>query len=154
MERHRFERTRGEGGLVSEGGEKTVVIDATCLGAQRKAWGPAGGNGGPGDRRGRLIGRTKGGLHAVTGARGRPLRFLVTAGRVSGCAGAAALPGSPPAPERQIADRGHDADWLRDALKDKGIGPCNPEGSRAARPSDTTGAAPGGATGSRPCSAG
>ena len=37
--------------------------------------------------RGRLIGRTKGGmntkLHAVTDARGRPIQFFVTAGQVS-----------------------------------------------------------------------
>jgi transposase len=25
-----------------------------------------------------------------------------------------------------IADRGHDADWFREALKDKGISPCIP----------------------------
>lgn len=46
------------------------------------------------DRHGRLIGRTKAALnttlHAVTDARGRPLRFVVTAGQVSDCTGAAA----------------------------------------------------------------
>ena len=48
---------------------------------------PAGEKGGPDDQRGRLIGRTKGGLntklHAVTDARGRPLKFFMTAGQVS-----------------------------------------------------------------------
>ena len=43
--------------------------------------------GGPDDKRVRLIGRTKGGLntklHAVTDAKGRPLRFFMTAGQVS-----------------------------------------------------------------------
>lgn len=40
--------------------------------------------------------------------------------------GAAALLGSLPAAEWMIADRGYDADWFRDALKDKGIRPCIP----------------------------
>lgn len=82
---------------------------------------------GPDDRRGRLIGRTKGGLntklHAVTDARGRPLKFFMTAGQVSDYTGAAALLGSLPAAEWMIADRGYDADWFREALKAKGIKP-------------------------------
>jgi hypothetical protein len=48
---------------------------------------PAGEKGGPDDQRGRLIGRTKGGfntkLHAVTDAKGCPLKFFMTAGQVS-----------------------------------------------------------------------
>lgn len=40
--------------------------------------------------------------------------------------GAAALLGSLPAAEWMIADRGYDADWFREALKDKGIRPCIP----------------------------
>jgi len=43
--------------------------------------------GGADDQRGRLIGRIKGGvntkLHAVTDARGRPLKFLMAAGQVN-----------------------------------------------------------------------
>ena len=31
-----------------------------------------------------------------------------------------------PAAEWLIADRGYDADWFREALKDKGISPCIP----------------------------
>ena len=88
---------------------------------------PAGEKGGPDDKRGRLIGRTKGGLntklHAVTDARGRPIRFFMTAGQVSDYMGAAALLRSLPGADWLIADRGHDADWFRDALKDKGIKP-------------------------------
>jgi transposase len=61
---------------------------------------PAVEKGGPGDQRGRLIGRTKGGmntkLHAVTDADGRPIRFFMTAGQVSDYTGAAALLGSLP----------------------------------------------------------
>jgi transposase len=86
--------------------------------------------GGPDDQRVRLIGRTKGGLntklHAVTDAKGRPLKFFMTAGQVSDYTGAAALLGSLPAAEWMLADRGYDADWFRDALKDKGIRPCIP----------------------------
>ena len=56
------------------------------------------------------IGRTKGRLntklHAVTDAKGRPLRFFMTAGQVSDYTGAAALLGSLPAAEWLIADRG------------------------------------------------
>ena len=77
-----------------------------------------------------MIGRTKGGLntklHAVTDAKGHPLKFFMTAGQVSDYTGAAALLGSLPAAEWMIADRGYDADWFREALKDKGIRPCIP----------------------------
>ena len=65
-------------------------------------------------------------LHAVTDANGRPLSFFMTAGQVSDYMGAAALLGSLPGAEWLIADRGYDADWFRDALKDKGIRPCIP----------------------------
>lgn len=84
--------------------------------------------GGPDDQRGRLIGRTKGGLntklHAVTDAKGRPLKFFTTAGQVSDYTGAAALLGSLPAAELLLANRGYDADWFRDAFQDKEIRPC------------------------------
>jgi len=62
-------------------------------------------------------------LHAVTDAKGRPLKFFLTEGQVSDHTGAAAPLGSLPAAERMIADRGYDADWFRDALKDMGIRP-------------------------------
>jgi transposase len=90
----------------------------------------AGEKGGPYDQRGRLIGRTKGGLntklHAVTDAKGRPLKFFMTAGQVSDYTGAAALLGSLPAADWMIADTGYDADWFHEALKDKGIRPRIP----------------------------
>ncbi len=50
----------------------------------------------------------------------------MTAGQVSDFTGAAALLSSLPAAECLIADRGYDADWFREALKDKGIRPCIP----------------------------
>ena len=80
--------------------------------------------------RGRLIGRTKGGmnskLHTVTDAMGRPLRMLLTAGQRSDYIGARALlDGLPPA-KHMLADRGYDADWYREALENRGITPCIP----------------------------
>jgi transposase len=65
-------------------------------------------------------------LHAVTDADGRPIRFFMTVGQVSDYTSAAALLGSLPAAEWLLDDRGYDADWFRDALKDKGINPCIP----------------------------
>jgi len=80
--------------------------------------------------RGRLIGRTKGGmntkLHAVTDAIGRPIRFFITAGQVSDYTGARALVSSLPAADWLLGDRGYDADWFREALVDMGITPCIP----------------------------
>lgn len=65
-------------------------------------------------------------LHAVTDADGRPIRFFMTAGQVSDYTGAATLLDSLPSADWLLADRGYDADWFRDALKDKGITPCIP----------------------------
>ena len=62
-------------------------------------------------------------LHAVTDADGRPIRFFMTAGQVSNYTGAAALLGSFPKAVWLLVDRGYDADWFRDALKDKGMKP-------------------------------
>lgn len=63
-------------------------------------------------------------LHAVTDTQGRPIRFFMTAGQASDYTGAAALLRGLPDAEWQLADRGYDADWIREALKDKGIKPC------------------------------
>ena len=114
-------------GLASEATvPKTVMIDATYLKAHRTASSLGGEKGG----RGRLIGRTKGGmntkLHAVTDENGRPISFFMTAGEISDYTGAAALLSSLPAADWLLGDRGYDADWFRDALKDKGIKPCIP----------------------------
>ena len=65
-------------------------------------------------------------LHAVTDTDGRPMRFFMTAGQVSDDTGAAALLESLPKADWLLADRGYDADWCREALKDKGIKPCIP----------------------------
>lgn len=80
--------------------------------------------------RGRLIGRTKGGmntkLHAVTDENGRPISFFMSAGEASDYTGAAALLNSLPPAQWLLADRGYDADWFREGLQNKGIKPCIP----------------------------
>jgi len=73
-------------------------------------------------------------LHAVTDARGRPLKFFMTAGQVSDYAGAAALLSSLPEADWLLADRGYDADWFREALKDRGIRPCIPGRKSRSKP--------------------
>ncbi len=65
-------------------------------------------------------------LHAICDSQGRPLDLFVTAGQVSGYIGARALPSSLPDVDWLPGDRGYDADWFRDALKDKGIRACIP----------------------------
>jgi transposase len=107
--------------LSDQGGEtNTLMIDATHLKTHRTA-------SSLGLKRvgGRLIGRTKGGmnskLHAVTAAAGRPLRMFLTAGQRSDYIGARALQDGLPPAEHLLADRGHDADWYREALEEKGI---------------------------------
>ena len=65
-------------------------------------------------------------LHAICDSRGRPLNLFVTAGQVSDYIGARVLVGGLPKVEWLLGDRGYDADWFREALKDKGIRPCIP----------------------------
>ncbi|WP_300588425.1 IS5 family transposase [Marivita sp.] len=114
-------------GLAAEHGEKTtVMIDATYLKAHRTATSMAAKKGG----RGRLIGRTKGGmntkLHAICDRKGRPIDLFVTAGQVSDYIGARALLRGLPKVKWLLGDRGYDADWFREALQDKGIRACIP----------------------------
>ena len=75
--------------------------------------------------RGRLIGRTKGGmntkLQAIYDSQGRPIYLFVTAGQVSDYIGARALLSGLPKVKWLLGDRGYDADWFREALQDKGI---------------------------------
>lgn len=73
-------------------------------------------------------------LHAVTNGDALPIRFFTTAGQVSDHPGAAALLRSLPKAEWLLADRGYDADWFRDALKDKGIRPCIPGQKSRSKP--------------------
>ena len=50
----------------------------------------------------------------------------MSAGQVSDYKGAAAMLSSLPNADWLLADRGYDADWLREALQDKGIKACIP----------------------------
>ncbi|SMX29510.1 Transposase DDE domain protein [Pelagimonas phthalicica] len=63
-------------------------------------------------------------LHAVCNSLGRQISFFVPAGQVSDYIGARALLSNLPNVEWLLGDRGYDADWFREALKDKGIRAC------------------------------
>ncbi len=65
-------------------------------------------------------------LHAICDSKGRPLDLFVIAGQVSDYIGARALLKGLPKVEWLLGDRGYDADWFREGLKDKGIGACVP----------------------------
>ena len=58
-------------------------------------------------------------LHAVTDALGRPIQLFLTAGTVSDYIGARALLPSLPTTNWMLADRGYDADWFREGLKER-----------------------------------
>ena len=79
---------------------------------------------------GRLIGLTKAGLvsklHAVTVALGRSVGIFIIAPSVSDYVGARALTGSLPQADWLLADRGFDADWFHNSLKEMKIEPCIP----------------------------
>lgn len=65
-------------------------------------------------------------LHAVTDAKNRPIGFFMSISPVSNYTGAAALLGSLPNAEWLLADRGYDASWLRETLKDRRMNVCIP----------------------------
>ncbi len=65
-------------------------------------------------------------LHTVADANGRPLGFYMSPSQVSDYTGAAALLSGLPKEAWLLADRRNDADWFREALKDKGIKVCIP----------------------------
>ena len=65
-------------------------------------------------------------LHAICDSQGRPIDLFVTAGQVSDYNGERALLSSLPDVDWLLGDRGYDADWFREALKDKGIRACIP----------------------------
>jgi transposase len=56
----------------------------------------------------------------------RPLNLFATAGQVSDYIGARALCGNLLDVDWLLGDRGHDADWFRETLKDKGLRACIP----------------------------
>ena len=67
--------------------------------------------------------RTKGDLnsklHVLADAKGRPIRMFLSAVQTSDYIGARALLSSIPKAEDLLGDRGHDADWFRNALSDR-----------------------------------
>ena len=65
-------------------------------------------------------------LHAICDSQSRPLNLFVTAGQVSDYIGARVLLSSLPKVNWLLGDRGYDADWLRQALQDRGIRACTP----------------------------
>ncbi len=65
-------------------------------------------------------------LHAICDSQGRPLNLFMTAGQVSDYSGARVLLRSLLDEDWLLGDRGYDADWFQDALRDKGIRACTP----------------------------
>ena len=55
--------------------------------------------------------------------------MLLSKGQMSDCKGAALMLDMLPRAKTMIADRGYDADWLRQALTARGINPCIPSKS-------------------------
>src|SRR5690606_6625557 len=98
----------------------------------------------PGDRfpegRGspRAIGRTKGGLnsklHMLSDGKGRPLDFFLSPGQMADSRGALVLLHHLPSARRFLGDKAYDADWLRAALKERGIRPCIPPRKKRKKP--------------------
>jgi transposase len=64
--------------------------------------------------------------------------MFLSAGQTSDDIGARTLVAGLPKADTLIADRGYDADWFRNALKDLGIAPCIPSrrGRKAPIPHD------------------
>lgn len=57
---------------------------------------------------------------------GRPVALFLSEGQMSDYKGAEALLDQLPCAKHLLADRGYDADWFRDGLRNKGIEPCIP----------------------------
>ncbi len=72
----------------------------------------------------RCIGRSRGGLttkiHALVDARGRPIKLRLTAGEKSDIASAEGLIADLPEGAMLLADKGYDANALRDAVRERG----------------------------------
>ena len=129
----RWRRWSGKGifarmmaGLAAEHGEeKTVMIDATYLKAHRTAtsmaikkgaWSP--------DRANQRRHEHQAARHLrQPGTTARPVHHRRTGERLYRRTGAAQRPANV---EWLLGDRGYDADWLREALQDKGIRACIP----------------------------
>jgi transposase len=119
--RHDHVRTGGPGAGRRDGDDRCDPSEDTPDGFE-----PGGAKRG----RGRLIGRTRGGLnsklHVLADAKGRPIHILLSAGQTSDCIGLRALLPTIPQAGALLADRDYDADWFRNALIELGIAPCIP----------------------------
>ena len=74
-------------------------------------------------------------LHAVCDGDGKPLILLLTEGQVSDYEGARRVFGHlPPDAATLIADRGYDADWFREALRERDIASCIPPRANRVEP--------------------
>ncbi len=62
----------------------------------------------------------------MTDGIGRPIGLFLSAGQTSDYIGARALLSSLPQARVLLADRGYDANWFRNALKERNIQPCIP----------------------------
>jgi len=65
-------------------------------------------------------------LHAVCDGQGRPQVMLLSEGQMSDYKGAALMLDALPPAKEMLGDRGYDANWLRDALAERGISACIP----------------------------
>ena len=65
-----------------------------------------------------------------------PLLFFLTAGQASDYQGGRHLLDRMPKAKELLADRGYDADWFRNGLKDKGISPCIPPRKKRRNPAN------------------
>jgi hypothetical protein len=112
-------------GLASVAAErKTVMFDATYLKTHRTA---SSLRVKKGARKGHQARKRRHEQQATCRHQRAAPDFLMIAGEVSDYIGAAAQLRAMPSAERLLADRKYDADWYREALKDKEIRVCNPD---------------------------
>jgi len=116
--RHDHDGTRRTGPADRDGDDRRNPPQSVPDGIK-----PGGEKGGRFADRGRLIGRTKGGLnsklHALADAKGRPIHMFLSAGQTSDYIGAQALLSSFPQAGALLADRGYRA-IVRHRAKDDG----------------------------------
>ena len=72
-------------------------------------------------------------LHAICDEEGRPLVMLLTEGQMSDFKGAAIMAEKIPQADVLIADKGYDADWFREELRQRKIDVCIPPKSNRKR---------------------
>jgi transposase len=73
-------------------------------------------------------------LHAVCDGQGRPVIMLLSEGQMSDYKGAALIIDALPPARELLGDKGYDADWLRQALAERGIKACIPSRSNRKTP--------------------